>query len=69
MYRMDPISFDVIERLNWNRQGWGLTTNSTHMFATDGSDTMFLVDNKFKIIQQKQIKDQVGRRLYNINEL
>ena len=50
VYRMDPETFDIIERLNWPYQGWGLTTNSTHMFATDGSDTVFLVDNKFKVI-------------------
>jgi glutamine cyclotransferase len=67
VYKLDPTTFDLVDQLKWNKQGWGLTQNGTHMFTTDGSDTIYVVDSNFKVVDQKQITNQVGRRLYNMN--
>ena len=69
MYKIDPDTYEVVETLGWSRPGWGLTTNGTHMFATDGSDAIYLVDDKFRVLDKKEIKTETGRRLYSINEL
>ena len=39
------------------------------MFTTDGSNYIYLVDENFKLVGQKQISTQTNRRLTNINEL
>ena len=39
------------------------------MFATDGSDIIFVVDENFIVLEQKSIKNSIGQRVYNINEL
>jgi hypothetical protein len=37
------------------------------MFTTDGSDTIYLVDENFVLLGQKQIQDQSKNKIYNIN--
>lgn len=32
------------EELPWKRQGWGITHNDTHLFISDGSSTIYVVD-------------------------
>lgn len=44
VYKMDRNTFEVLEEITWKRQGWGLTHNDTHMFTTDGSNNIYLVD-------------------------
>lgn len=39
------------------------------MFTTDGSDNIYVVDEKFKLVERKAITNLSGRQLYNINEL
>lgn len=50
MYRLDPTNFQLVQQLKWDKEGWGLTTNGTHMFTTDGSAYIYLVDENFKLI-------------------
>jgi glutamine cyclotransferase len=40
-----------IEELEWKKQGWGLTHNDTHMFISDGSSTIYVVDDQLSILQ------------------
>ena len=62
-------NFDVTQQLKWGKIGWGLTTNETHMFTTDGSDKVYLVDKDFNLLETKRITDENGRMVHNINEL
>ena len=39
------------------------------MFATDGSNKIYLVDKDFNLLESKIIKDETGRNVYSINEL
>lgn len=32
------------QELVWKKEGWGLTNNDTHMFISDGSNTIYVVD-------------------------
>ncbi len=58
MYKLDPSNFQLVQQLKWDKEGWGLTTNGTHMFTTDGSAYVYLVDENFKLISQKLIKNK-----------
>jgi glutamine cyclotransferase len=39
------------------------------MFVTDGGPIIYIVDENFKIQQEKIILDKNGRKVYSINEL
>ena len=39
------------------------------MFATDGSDKIYVVNENFKLLESKQVKTSVGNAQNNINEL
>lgn len=44
VYVLNKDTFEIEERKIWPRQGWGLTNNVSHLFLTDGSDTIFICD-------------------------
>jgi glutamine cyclotransferase len=44
VFKLNPSDFSVVKELSWSKDGWGLTTNGTHMFATDGSNKVYIVD-------------------------
>lgn len=69
VYQIDPASFNLIKEIAWSKDGWGLTTNGTHMFTTDGSDQVYIVDDKFTILAQKSIRSISGGSQRSINEL
>jgi glutamine cyclotransferase len=69
VYKLDPVTYQLVETFPWRRDGWGLTQNGTYMFATDGSNMMYLIDGKFNLVGQKQIVDQRGKKLFSMNEL
>lgn len=69
VYQIDPVTYNLIKEIPWSKDGWGLTTNGTHMFTTDGSNQVYIVDQKFTILDQKSIKSLSGGWQRNINEL
>lgn len=44
--------------LAWEKDGWGLTHNDTHMFISDGGSSIYVVKEDFKILQTIDIKDE-----------
>lgn len=58
-----------MDPLKWAYQGWGLTHNNTHLFASDGSDRIFVCDENMTVLQTLYIIDTYGNRLFQINEL
>jgi glutamine cyclotransferase len=50
VFKLDPSDFSVVKELSWPKEGWGLATNGTHMFATDGSNNVYIVDENFNLL-------------------
>lgn len=44
VYKFTEKTFELVGEKRWQSQGWGLTNNGTHMFATDGSDTIYVIN-------------------------
>ena len=42
----DKNSFSLIRRLKYSTQGWGLTTDGTHLIMSDGSNNLYYLDPK-----------------------
>ncbi len=41
---LNRITLEKERELRWPRQGWGLTNNSTHLFLSDGTPNIFILD-------------------------
>ena len=67
--KINPTTLELEGQLIWERQGWGLTHNTTHMFISDGSHIIYLVDENLKILDHRRIFNEKGKPLKNINEL
>ena len=50
------------------KEGWGLTHDSQFMYASDGTDKIFKIDENFKIIDTIPVTFS-GQEIDNINEL
>jgi len=58
-----------VKTFNWEREGWGCTTDSTSIIISDGSSSLFFVDpNTFKIEREIKVNDNLGE-VDNLNEL
>lgn len=61
-------NFTLLKEIQWDREGWGLTNNDTHMFISDGGSTIFVVDESFTVLEEIKVTLD-GRALRNLNEL
>lgn len=50
------------------REGWGLTTDGTHLIASDGSAQLYFMDTKFVVRKTLSVRMN-GRAVANLNEL
>ena len=50
------------------KQGWGLTSNGVNLILSDGSSTVYLLDDSFSIVDKVSISDN-DDKLTSINEL
>lgn len=51
-------------------EGWGLTHDETHLYASDGTDKIFKINPEdFTVIETLKVKDQHGKAIHYINEL
>jgi glutamine cyclotransferase len=52
------------------KEGWGMTTDSTFLIISDGSNILYYVDPlNFKTIKTIQVEDETGRPVMKLNEL
>lgn len=58
----------VVRTLRWERDGWGLAHNETHLFTSDGSSTIYVVDRDFQLLQKINVQEN-GQPVRNLNEL
>ena len=50
VYLSDPETMEEVKTLKWERDGWGITNNGTHLFVSDGSDKIYLVEEDMGIV-------------------
>ena len=65
--------FNLIETKNlpseMKNSGWGLATDGHHLYATSGTDVIFVIDPKsWKVVKQVHTKGPDGRPLNQLNE-
>lgn len=60
--------FKKIKEFTVNHDGWGLTTDGTHLIASDGSSTIYFYTTSFELIKTISVND-AGIPDSNINEL
>ena len=61
-------SLDYRETWSYPREGWGLTTDGKSLIASDGSSTLFFMDEKFSLQRRVPVRYE-GRPVRWINEL
>lgn len=59
---------ELIESVNYNREGWGLTTDGEHLIASDGSSNIYFMDESLHTIKTLTVT-QYLRKIDGINEL
>ncbi len=65
----DEKTFAKIKELNWEHEGWGLTTDGTDLIVSTGESNIYFVDPEtFKIKKTIEVKDNNGP-MGNLNEL
>lgn len=65
----DANTYKLIKELTWPMQGWGLTTDSTHLIISTGSSDLYIVDPEtFNVIKKITVNDNYGP-VASLNEL
>lgn len=67
-FRYDAKTLSFKQTLSYPREGWGLTTDGKQLIASDGSATLYFLDQNLKT-QKKLPVTLNGRPLRNLNEL
>jgi len=64
-----PETFQLIKKMKWNYDGWGITNDGKSLYMTDGSDKIYVV-RPYDLKLQKiiSVSDNLGP-LNNLNEL
>lgn len=62
--------FKLIREFTYQGEGWGLTSDGTHMFMTDGTHVMRVMDPAtFKSVRMIAVMREDGKPLMQLNEL
>jgi len=69
VFRLSSPELTPIEQIPYPRQGWGLCTNQSEWFASNGSDTIFVLDHNFTLHYQFAVTNLNGQPLRYLNEL
>jgi glutamine cyclotransferase len=65
----NPTSFQLIRKMTWNYDGWGITNDGKVLYMTDGSDKIYVVrPTDLKLLRIISVVDNLGP-LNNLNEL
>ena len=67
-YMMNPETLDVTGELSYEREGWGMTSDGESLIVSDGTDTIFFLDNELHTIDSIQVTEN-GNAVDNLNEL
>jgi len=65
----DAVSFERLGEFRYDTEGWGLTTDGTHLIMSDGSARLFFLDgNTQHLTRTVRVRDE-GKDLDDLNEL
>ncbi len=65
----DKKSFTLKNKIRYSTQGWGLTTDGTHLIMSDGSHNLYFIEPKyFSVIKKIEVFDDRGP-VDQLNEL
>lgn len=66
----DVNDFKLLREFRYSGEGWGLTTDVTNLFMSDGTHVIRVLDPKdFRTIRTIVVKDEAGQPLMKLNEL
>ncbi len=68
MFVVDPDTLAVEKEIPYIREGWGLTTDGKHLIASDGSSSLYFMDEELNDINTLTVTVN-GEEMSNINEL
>jgi glutamine cyclotransferase len=52
VFRYDAATLKEVDQLPWKRAGWGLTHNNSHLIISDGSSSLYIVNESLDIMQE-----------------
>jgi glutamine cyclotransferase len=62
--------FKLLREIRYNDDGWGITTDGTNLFATNGTHVIKVLNPEtFETVRTIVVKDENGRPLMKLNEL
>jgi glutaminyl-peptide cyclotransferase len=64
----DKKSFAQINKVYYQTEGWGLTTFGNKLIMSDGSNTIWFLDQDFNVVSSIEVWDNKGK-ITNLNEL
>ena len=67
-YVLNPNTLEIIKTIFYPREGWGLTTNGEELIASDGSSTIYFMDEDLEV-NHSILVTYDGKEIKNINEL
>ena len=67
-FRYDPTTLTYQSTVSYPREGWGLTTDGKRLIASDGTSTLYFLDENLKTQGKLQVTLN-GKPLRNLNEL
>jgi glutamine cyclotransferase len=65
----DIDTFDVVETLSYNGEGWGLTQDGTHLILSDGSDLIRFIDPEAMTVVKTVTVREGEHAVDRLNEL
>ena len=68
VFVFDPQTFEKKSTIRYYREGWGLTTDGNYLIASDGSSTLFFLDEKCSLKKRISVKHE-GKLVKWLNEL
>ena len=67
---LDAKTFKVLKEFNYQGEGWGLTTDGSALYMSQGTQVLKVLDAEtFKVAQTLPVMREDGKPLYKINEL
>lgn len=67
-YVYDKARLAVVDSIRYSGEGWGLATDGTNLFMSDGSDSLRIMTPDFTVVRTVHVRYQ-GAPLSNLNEL
>ena len=64
----NPKTLEKLKIYDYDKEGWGLTTDGKYLIASDGTQNIYFMDEKLKIVKKISVHDD-KKEISNINEL